>query len=109
MRSGSRARRLRRYVQPRLLCIDEVGYLSYDSRYTDLLFEAATRRYDGPCSIVLSTNKPFADWSEVFPHAASPSQSAPKSAGDNHFSAPNFRGSKEPSIPHAVPLAFAEW
>jgi DNA replication protein DnaC len=64
------ARRLRRYVQPRLLCIDEVGYLSYDSRYADLLFEVITRRYDGPRSIVLSTNKPFAEWSEVFPHAA---------------------------------------
>jgi DNA replication protein DnaC len=64
------ARRLRRYVQPRLLCIDEVGYLSYDNRYADLLFEVVTRRYDGPRSIVLSTNKPFAEWSEVFPHAA---------------------------------------
>lgn len=40
------ARRLRRCVQPRLLCIDEVGYLSYDSRYADLLFEVVTRRYD---------------------------------------------------------------
>jgi len=64
------ARRLRRYVQPRLLCIDEVGYLSYDNRYADLLYEVVTRRYDGPRSIVLSTNKPFAEWSEVFPHAA---------------------------------------
>ena len=68
--SAALARRLRRYVQPRLLCIDEVGYLSYDSRYADLLFEVVTRRYDGPRSIVLSTNKPFAEWSEVFPHAA---------------------------------------
>lgn len=64
------ARRLRRYVQPRLHRIDEVGYLSYDSRYADLLFEVVTGRYDGPRSIVLSTNKPFAAWSEVFPHAA---------------------------------------
>lgn len=63
-------RRLRRYVQPRLLCVDEVGYLSYDSRYADLFFEVITRRYEGPRSIVLSTNKPFAEWSEVFPHAA---------------------------------------
>jgi DNA replication protein DnaC len=63
-------RRLRRYCQPRLLCVDEVGYLSYNSRYADLLFEVVTRRYDGPRSILLSTNKPFAEWSEVFPHAA---------------------------------------
>jgi DNA replication protein DnaC len=68
--SAALARRLRRYVQPRLLCIDEVGYLSYDNRYADLLFEVVTRRYDGPRSIILSTNKPFAEWSEIFPHAA---------------------------------------
>ena len=68
--SAALARRLRRYVQPRLLCIDEVGYLSYDNRYADLLFEVVTRRYDGPRSIVLTTNKPFGEWSEIFPHAA---------------------------------------
>ena len=68
--SAALARRLRRFVQPRLLCIDEVGYLSYDNRYADLLFEVVTRRYDGPRSIILSTNKPFGEWSEIFPHAA---------------------------------------
>jgi DNA replication protein DnaC len=68
--STALSRRLRRYCQPRLLCIDEVGYLSYNNRYADLLFEVVTRRYEGPRSIVLSTNKPFAEWSEVFPHAA---------------------------------------
>ena len=55
---------------PQLLCIDEVGYLSYDNRYADLLFEVVTRRYDAATPIVLSTNKAFAEWSEVFPHAA---------------------------------------
>ena len=34
------------------------------------MFEVVTRRYDGPRSIVISTNKPFAEWNEVFPHAA---------------------------------------
>ncbi|HET9954458.1 MAG TPA: ATP-binding protein [Polyangiaceae bacterium] len=64
------ARRLRRWALPRLLCIDEVGYLSYSSRYADLLFEVVTRRYDAGRSIVVTTNKSFNDWSEVFPHAA---------------------------------------
>lgn len=63
-------RRFRRYTNPRLLCIDEVGYLSYDNRYADLLFEVVTRRYDAERAIVLTTNKPFSEWSEVFPHAA---------------------------------------
>jgi DNA replication protein DnaC len=68
--STSLARRLRRYVVPRLLCIDEVGYLSYNNRYADLLFEVVTRRYEAQRSILVSTNKAFAEWSEVFPHAA---------------------------------------
>lgn len=65
----SLARRLRRYCLPNLLLIDEVGYLSYDARHADLLFEVVTRRYQNR-SIVLSTNKPFAEWNEVFPNAA---------------------------------------
>lgn len=68
--SAALRRRLHRYCKPKLLCVDEVGYLSYDSRYADLLFEVVTRRYEQPCSIVLSTNKPFSEWSQVFPNAA---------------------------------------
>ena len=68
--STALARRLRRYVLPKVLYIDEVGYLSYNSRYADLLFEVVTRRYDAHKPIVLSTNKAFSEWSEVFPHAA---------------------------------------
>jgi DNA replication protein DnaC len=62
--------RLRQYVNPNLLCVDEVGYLSYDSRYADLLFEVVTRRYDAQRPVALTTNKPFSEWPEVFPHAA---------------------------------------
>jgi DNA replication protein DnaC len=67
--SGSLTRRLRRYCNPMLLCVDEVGYLSYDNRYADLFFEVVTRRYEQR-SIVLTTNKPFSEWSEIFPNAA---------------------------------------
>lgn len=67
---ASLGRRLRRYCGPRLLVVDEVGYLSYDARYADLLFEVVTRRYNEHKSIVLTTNKPFGEWPEVFPNAA---------------------------------------
>ena len=50
--------------------MDEVGYLSYDSRYADLLFEVVTRRYEARRPIVLTTNKPFGEWNQVFPNAA---------------------------------------
>jgi DNA replication protein DnaC len=62
-------RRLRRYVRPRLLVIDEVGYLSYSNRHADLLFELVSRRYEQSSTIV-TTNRPFVEWHEVFPNAA---------------------------------------
>jgi DNA replication protein DnaC len=62
-------RRLRRYAQPDILVIDEVGYLSYSNRHADLLFELISRRYQNHSTIV-TTNRPFAEWSEVFPNAA---------------------------------------
>lgn len=66
---ASLARRLRRYTQPVVLCIDELGYLAYDNRYADLLFEIISRRYLHR-STLITTNKPFKQWNEVFPNAA---------------------------------------
>jgi DNA replication protein DnaC len=62
-------RRLGRYAVPDVLVIDEVGYLSYSNRHADLLFELISRRYQNNSTIVTS-NRPFAEWSEVFPNAA---------------------------------------
>jgi len=62
-------RRLRHYARPALLCVDEVGYLSYDARAADLLFEVVSRRYENK-SVVITTNLAFADWSSVFPNAS---------------------------------------
>lgn len=68
--SEARARRLAVYVRAHLLCIDEVGYLSYDARHADLLFEVVTRRYEKNRSILLTTNRPFAEWPTTFPNAS---------------------------------------
>ena len=62
-------RRLRHYAAPALLLIDEVGYLSYSNRHADLLFELISRRYEQR-STVVTTNRPFAEWRDVFPNAA---------------------------------------
>lgn len=67
---SSLERRLRRYCGPRILFVDELGYLSYDDRHADLLFEVVSRR-NGEKPIVLTTNKPFKEWTEVFPNASS--------------------------------------
>jgi DNA replication protein DnaC len=62
-------RRLQHYAAPDLLLIDEVGYLSYSNRHADMLFELVSRRYLHKSTIV-TTNRRFADWGEVFPNAA---------------------------------------
>jgi DNA replication protein DnaC len=71
-------RRLARYTRPHLLVIDEVGYLSYDSQASDLLYKVVDRRYERPAareessrSILITTNLAFRDWNTVFPNATS--------------------------------------
>jgi len=66
--TSSLQRRLRRYCAPALLAIDEIGYLSYDNRHADLLFEVVTLRY-GHKSTLITTNKTFSEWNDVFPSA----------------------------------------
>lgn len=68
---GSLARRrcLRKWCNYPLLVIDEVGYMNYDARFADLLYEVISGRYERHSTIV-TTNKSFEEWGEVFPHAA---------------------------------------
>jgi DNA replication protein DnaC len=63
-----RRRKLRTYANVGLLCIDEVGYLSFDDKAADLLYEVVNRRYERK-SVILTTNRPFKEWNEVFPNA----------------------------------------
>jgi DNA replication protein DnaC len=63
-----RHRKLRSYANVGLLCIDEVGYLSFDDRAADLLYEVINRRYERK-SVIVTTNRPFKEWNEVFPNA----------------------------------------
>ncbi len=62
------SRCLRRYFEPQVLVIDELGYLASTSKHADLLFEVITRRYQFKSTIV-TTNKAFREWNQVFPNA----------------------------------------
>ncbi|MEI6703439.1 MAG: IS21-like element helper ATPase IstB [bacterium] len=56
---------LKKYLTPRLLVLDELGYLPIDKFGADLLFQVISARYErGP--IVLTTNKPFKHWPTIF-------------------------------------------
>lgn len=65
-----RRRKFSAYASADLLCIDEVGYLSFDDKAADLLYEVINRRYERK-PIILTTNRPFKEWNEVFPNATS--------------------------------------
>ena len=61
--------RLRKYTRVELLFVDEVGYLSYDTRAADLLFQVVSERHEKR-ALVLTTNLPFAQWPTIFPNAS---------------------------------------
>jgi DNA replication protein DnaC len=56
---------LKRLTHPRLLIIDELGYLPLDKQGRDLFFQVISKRANTG-SMILTTNKPFKLWGEVF-------------------------------------------
>lgn len=63
-------RRIGQFVRPELLAIDEVGYLSYGTQHADLMFDIVNRRASAEKATIVTTNKPFGEWNEVFPNSA---------------------------------------
>lgn len=61
-------RRLKHYAKIGLLILDEIGFLAFDNRNADLLFQVISRRYEKK-SVVLTTNLAFRDWPTIFPNA----------------------------------------
>ena len=64
-REGRLDRRLRVYLGPKLLIIDEMGYLPLDDLGATVFFQLVSARYERG-SIVLTSNKSYADWGMVF-------------------------------------------
>jgi DNA replication protein DnaC len=56
---------MKRYLTPRLLVIDELGYLPMDKRGADLLFQIISARYERG-SILLTTNTAYKQWPRIF-------------------------------------------
>ena len=56
---------LKTYVAPRLLLIDELGYLPMDKRGADLLFQVISARYERG-AIIITTNTAYKQWPRVF-------------------------------------------
>ena len=58
-------RALQQLVYPKLLVIDEIGYLPLSREEASLFFRLIVRRYERAATIVTS-NKSFLDWGDVF-------------------------------------------
>jgi len=65
-------RRLAAWAAPELLLVDELGYLSFDARGADLLYQVFNRRYQRASTIV-TTNLAFKDWGQLFHNSAAAS------------------------------------
>jgi DNA replication protein DnaC len=65
-------RRLATWASPDLLLIDELGYLAFDARGADLLYQVIVKRYQR-ASTVITTNLPFKDWGKIFQNSAAAS------------------------------------
>ena len=61
--------KMRVLLRPKLLIIDEVGYLPLDHQGATWLFDLVSRRYERG-AIILTSNKSYGDWGSLFPDLA---------------------------------------
>jgi DNA replication protein DnaC len=66
---GALERTLRRYVRAELLVVDDFAVLAMDAAQAKLAFQVISERYDFRRSTCITTNRPFKDWTRVFPDA----------------------------------------
>ena len=63
--NGGLKREMAKYLKPRILIIDELGYLPIDKFGADSLFQIISHRYERG-STVVTTNRAYKHWPEVF-------------------------------------------
>jgi DNA replication protein DnaC len=62
---GQLAERLAYFAKPKLLVIDELGYLPFERRSANLFFQLVARRYE-KTSLLITTNQMVSQWGTVF-------------------------------------------
>ena len=58
-------RRMRVYIAPKVLIIDEMGYLPLDDLGATIFFQLVSARYERG-SIILTSNKSYGEWGSIF-------------------------------------------
>jgi DNA replication protein DnaC len=61
----SLVRKLKLYTEPKLLIVDELGYLSLDQQTSNLLYQVISTRHGDKRSTLITTNTAFSDWGNI--------------------------------------------
>lgn len=64
---GQIERVLKKYTKPALLVVDDFAVLEMDTSQAKLAFQVVSDRYEQRRSTCITTNRPFKDWTKVFP------------------------------------------
>ena len=64
--TGTLKKTMLHYTQPSLLIIDEMGYGNLHESESNLVFQILSQRYETRHSTVVTTNKPFGEWNQIF-------------------------------------------
>ena len=104
---GRLARKLDQLARFDVVILDELGYVPFDKTGADLLFGFISQRYERR-SLVVTTNLPFARWSEVFLNATAaaavhrPDRAPRHRADDRWRQLPAQSRHTQPRVPHAT-------
>lgn len=66
MHENRLSRELKNLTRPKLLIIDEVGYLTLEPPEASLVFQVISQRYERQGALILTSNKAFSAWGEIF-------------------------------------------
>ncbi|MBU1783940.1 MAG: ATP-binding protein [Candidatus Omnitrophica bacterium] len=64
--TGTLRKAMLAYTQPALLIIDEIGYTRLREIESNLVFQIISQRYENKRSTVITTNRPFGEWNQIF-------------------------------------------
>lgn len=64
--TGTLKKAMLAYTQPALLIIDEIGYVNLREIESNLVFQIISQRYENKRSTMITTNRPFGEWNQIF-------------------------------------------
>jgi DNA replication protein DnaC len=57
---------LNRFRRPKVLIVDELGYVTMDNEASNLMFQVVSSRHDEDLGTIVTTNIPFGEWNQIF-------------------------------------------